>query len=55
MISTGHKKESIVSILRIDMAPSETQLPFILKRGQFPITLASAMTIHKLKDNYLNV
>lgn len=37
----------IVFIPRIDLAPSDTLLPFILKRRQFPIIPAYAMTINK--------
>ena len=36
-----------VLIPRIDLAPSDTLLPFTLKRRQFPITPAYAMTINK--------
>ncbi|ETA55733.1 hypothetical protein VCUG_02851, partial [Vavraia culicis subsp. floridensis] len=46
-IVTGSRKDSKAVILRIDMAPSETQLPFILKRRQFPVLVSFAMTIHK--------
>ncbi|KKO74012.1 atp-dependent dna helicase pif1, partial [Vairimorpha ceranae] len=46
-ILTGHKKNSIVAIPRIDLSPSETTLPFRLKRRLFPIIPAFAMTIHK--------
>ena len=46
-IATGSKKGNRAIIPRIDMAPSETQLPFILKRRQFPVLLSFAMTIHK--------
>ncbi|ELA46429.2 hypothetical protein VCUG_02107, partial [Vavraia culicis subsp. floridensis] len=46
-IVTGSRRGSRAVIPRIDMAPSETQLPFILKRRQFPVLLSFAMTIHK--------
>ncbi|KKO73714.1 helicase-like protein, partial [Vairimorpha ceranae] len=46
-ILTGHKKNSIVAIPRIDLSPSEATLPFRLKRRLFPIIPAFAMTIHK--------
>ncbi|ELQ74179.1 DNA helicase PIF1/RRM3 [Trachipleistophora hominis] len=47
MIVTVSKKSNRAIILKVDMAPSETQLPFILKRRQFPVLLSFAMTIHK--------
>jgi ATP-dependent exoDNAse (exonuclease V) alpha subunit len=34
-------------IPRIDLAPSDVNLPFVLKRRQFPIIPAYAMTINK--------
>jgi hypothetical protein len=37
----------IVLIPRVDLAPSDTSLPFILKRRQFPIIPAYAITINK--------
>jgi len=37
----------VVFIPRIDLAPSDVNLPFILKRRQFPIIPAYAMTINK--------
>ena len=36
-----------VNIPRINLAPSETNLPFVLKRRQLPIILAFSMTINK--------
>nr|XP_013180910.1 unnamed protein product [Papilio xuthus] len=46
-VITGRTKGAIVSIPRIDMMPSDTTLPFVLKRRQFPVMLSFAMTIHK--------
>jgi hypothetical protein len=40
-------KGDIVFISRIDLAPSDINLPFILKRRQLPIIPAYAMTINK--------
>lgn len=37
----------VVFLPRIDLAPSDTNLPFILKRRQFPIIPAYAITINK--------
>lgn len=37
----------MVIIPRIDIAPTDTNLPFTLRRRQFPITLAYSMTITK--------
>ena len=37
----------IVLLTRIDLAPSDVSLPFVLKRRQFPIIPAYAMTINK--------
>ena len=37
----------VVFIPRIDLAPSDVNLPFILKRRQFPIIPAYAITINK--------
>ncbi|ELQ75831.1 DNA helicase PIF1/RRM3 [Trachipleistophora hominis] len=46
-IVTGSEKDNRVIISRINMAQSEAQFPFILKRRQFPVLLSFAMTIHK--------
>ncbi|XP_070494676.1 ATP-dependent DNA helicase PIF1-like [Chironomus tepperi] len=40
-------KGDVVLIPRIDLAPSETSLPFILRRRQFPLIPAYAITINK--------
>lgn len=37
----------IVFIPRIDLAPSDTMLPFVLRRRQFPIIPAYSITINK--------
>ena len=37
----------VVNIPRIDIAPSDVQLPFTLKRRQFPVIPAFAVTINK--------
>lgn len=46
-IETGNCKNTVVFIPRITLAPSDTTLPFVLRRRQFPIRLAYAMTINK--------
>lgn len=46
-VLTGTNKGDRVFIPRIDLAPSETSLPFILKRRQFPVIIAFAITICK--------
>ena len=46
-IATGKHKHTRVFIPRIDMSPSENDLPFTLIRRQFPILPAFAMTINK--------
>lgn len=46
-IATGNKIGKRVFIPRITLIPSDTGLPFDLKRRQFPIRLAFAMTINK--------
>ena len=46
-VLTGPAAGERVFIPRIDLAPSDTGLPFTLKRRQFPVNLAFAMTINK--------
>lgn len=46
IISEFNKGEEVL-IPRIDIKPSDTTLPFVLKRRQFPIIPAYAMTINK--------
>src|SRR5204863_359473 len=40
----------VILIPRITLSPSNTTLPFTLKRRQFPIQLAFAMTINKSQE-----
>jgi ATP-dependent DNA helicase PIF1 len=42
----GNEKKEVI-LPRIELTPSDSNLPFILKRRQFPIRLAYAMTINK--------
>ena len=44
---TGHHAGQKVFIPHMVTIPSETQIPFQLKRRQFPIRLSFAMTINK--------
>ena len=46
-ILTGANKGSRVLIPKITLAPSDVNLPFTLKRVQFPVRLAYSMTINK--------
>ena len=46
-IISESNREDLVFIPRIDLAPTDTTLPFILRRRQFPIIPAYAITINK--------
>ncbi len=46
-VLAGSHQGDVVIIPRIDLAPSDSQLPFVLKRRQLPIIPAFAMTINK--------
>ncbi|KAI9071006.1 hypothetical protein K1719_047023 [Acacia pycnantha] len=43
----GSDPNQKVLIHRMDMNPSDSSLPFRMKRRRFPITLSFAMTINK--------
>ncbi|XP_073433319.1 ATP-dependent DNA helicase PIF1-like [Dendrobates tinctorius] len=53
-VITGSAEGNIVFIPRIDLCPSETRLPFTLRRRQFPVKPAFAMTIYKSQGQSLN-
>jgi len=46
-ILTGASQGNTVLIPRIKLAPSDTNLPFVLERHQLPLRLAYSMTINK--------
>lgn len=52
-VLTGSTKGKRVFIPRFVLAPSDPDLPFTLKRRQFPIRLAFAMTINKSQGQTL--
>ncbi|KAK4256612.1 hypothetical protein QN277_006315 [Acacia crassicarpa] len=49
----GSSPNQKVLIHRMDMNPSDSSLPFRMKRRQFPITLSFAMTINKSQGQSL--
>ena len=54
-IITGSHTDKCVFIPRITLTPSETKLPFILNRRQFPVHIAFAMTINKSQGQSLSM
>ncbi|XP_065645459.1 uncharacterized protein LOC136075938 [Hydra vulgaris] len=46
-VLTGVSGGKRVFVPRIQLAPSDSNLPFVLKRRQFPVRLASLMTTNK--------
>ncbi|XP_065678231.1 uncharacterized protein LOC136093196 [Hydra vulgaris] len=46
-VLTGVSAGKRVFVPRIQLAPSDSNLPFVLKRRQFPVRLAYSMTINK--------
>ncbi len=53
-IITGNNVGKLVFIPRIIMSPFGTDWPFVLRRRQFPIRVAFAMTINKSQGQTLN-
>jgi len=53
-VLTGKSKGDVVLIPRIDLCPSETGLPFKLRRRQFPVKVAFAITINKAQGQTLD-
>ena len=46
-VITGKNKGKRVFIPRVTLKPSDTRLPFVFERRQFPIRLSYVMTINK--------
>ena len=46
-IAAGKNKGHTFYIPRMSMSPSDSDLPFVLKRLQFPVLVAFPMTINK--------
>ena len=53
-VLSGKAEGQTIFIPRIDVIPTDTDLPFQLKRRQFPIMLASVMTINKSQGQSLD-
>ena len=53
-IASGVNKGKSVLIPRITIAPSDTELPFTLKRHQFPIQPCFAMSTNKAQGHTLD-
>lgn len=53
-ILTGTRKGDVVFLPRINIAPTDTDLPFTLKRRQFPIIPAFVITINKAQGQSFN-
>jgi hypothetical protein len=53
-IITGNNVGKCVFILRIIMSPSGTDWPFVLRRRQFPVRVAFAITINKSQGQTFN-
>jgi len=51
---TGKAAGKTVFIPRINLDPSDTGLPFVLRRRQFPVRVSYAMTINKSQGQTLN-
>ena len=54
-VLTGSNKGERLMLPRIDLQPSDSHLPFILKRRQFPIRLAFVMTINKSQGQTFDI
>ncbi|EOA31893.1 hypothetical protein CARUB_v10015121mg [Capsella rubella] len=52
-VITGDRSGEIVLIPNINLTPSDTKLPFKMRRRQFPLSVAFAMTINKSQGQSL--
>ena len=53
-IITGEKVGQIVDIQRLSITPSDTRLPFKMRRRQLPLAVAFAITINKSQGQSLS-
>ena len=53
VLLTGRAKGQRIYIPRIELAPQNPELPFVLSRRQFPVRLAFCMTINKAQGQTL--
>eukprot|EP00501_MAST-03F_sp_TOSAG23-6_P001966 GSMAST32.ASY1.ANO1.2050.1 assembled CDS len=53
VLANGSKKGNTIIVPRITLIPNNTRFPFTLRRRQFPIRLAFAMTINKSQGQTL--
>jgi ATP-dependent DNA helicase PIF1 len=51
---TGQTTDQCILLPKIDLTPSDSTLPFSFTRRQFPIRIAFAMTINKVKGQTFN-
>ena len=53
-VLTGKAKHTRVLIPRLQLAPSDTDMPFVLSRCQYPLRLSYSMTINKAQGQTFN-
>jgi ATP-dependent DNA helicase PIF1 len=54
-VATGPSKGEVVCIPRLGITPSDSIMPFTLRRLQFPVRPAFAMTVNKSQGQTLNM
>jgi ATP-dependent DNA helicase PIF1 len=54
-VATGPAKGEVVCIPRVAITPSDTSMPFTLRRLQFPVRPAFAMTVNKSQGQTLKM